>query len=94
MVVIEVVVDASADTEVRKQLHISTNVVLLEELKTDLCFSHRIDDDDFDRRAPRRRYEEPLGSKVRRQLLLIAESVCAFSPCTGYMILFFLLDRR
>ncbi|EED12523.1 snRNA cap binding complex subunit (Gcr3), putative [Talaromyces stipitatus ATCC 10500] len=32
------------------------------------------DDDDFDRRPLRRRYEEPLGSRVRRQLLLIAES--------------------
>lgn len=33
------------------------------------------DDDDHDRRAQRRRYEEPLSAKVRRQLLMIAESV-------------------
>ncbi|EPE34108.1 ARM repeat-containing protein [Glarea lozoyensis ATCC 20868] len=32
------------------------------------------DDDDFDRRPQRRRYEEPLSVKVRRQLLSIAES--------------------
>ncbi|KAH8689694.1 MIF4G like-domain-containing protein [Talaromyces proteolyticus] len=32
------------------------------------------DDEDFDRRSQRRRYEEPLNAKVRRQLLLIAES--------------------
>ncbi|EHL01645.1 putative protein kinase gsk3 [Glarea lozoyensis 74030] len=34
----------------------------------------RHDDDDFDRRPQRRRYEEPLSVKVRRQLLSIAES--------------------
>lgn len=34
---------------------------------------HR-DDDDYDRRPQRRRYEEPLVAKVRRQLLTIAES--------------------
>jgi hypothetical protein len=34
------------------------------------------DDDDFDRRPQRRRYEEPLYVQVRRQLLTIAESVC------------------
>jgi hypothetical protein len=33
------------------------------------------DDDDFDRRPQRRRYEEPLFVQVRRQLLTIAESV-------------------
>ncbi|KAI9746336.1 MAG: hypothetical protein M1818_000048 [Claussenomyces sp. TS43310] len=32
------------------------------------------DDDDFDRRPQRRRYEEPLSVRVRRQLLSIAES--------------------
>ncbi|KAJ5237867.1 hypothetical protein N7489_007958 [Penicillium chrysogenum] len=32
------------------------------------------DDDDFDRRPQRRRYEEPLFAQVRRQLLTIAES--------------------
>jgi hypothetical protein len=35
------------------------------------------DDDDFDRRPQRRRYEEPLFAQVRRQLLTIAESVRA-----------------
>lgn len=33
------------------------------------------DDDDFDRRAQRRKYEEPLSTKVRKQLLMIADSV-------------------
>ena len=33
-----------------------------------------IDDDDFDRRPQRRRYEEPLPVKIRKQLLSIAES--------------------
>src|SRR5947209_8328153 len=32
------------------------------------------DDDDYDRRPQRRRYEEPLSSRVRKQLLSIAES--------------------
>ncbi|TKA53932.1 hypothetical protein B0A49_12580, partial [Cryomyces minteri] len=32
------------------------------------------EDDDFDRRPQRRRYEEPLASKIRKQLLSIAES--------------------
>lgn len=32
------------------------------------------DDDDYDRRPQRRRYEEPLSVKIRRQLLGIAES--------------------
>lgn len=64
-----VAVGASAATEVRDA--IST------------CFSDRLipsimftDDDDFDRRPQRRRYEEPLYVQVRRQLLTIAESVC------------------
>lgn len=35
------------------------------------------DDEDFDRRPQRRRYEEPLFVQVRRQLLTIAESVRA-----------------
>jgi len=33
------------------------------------------DDDDYDRRPQRRRYEEPLSVKIRKQLLSIAESV-------------------
>lgn len=33
------------------------------------------DDEDYDRRPQRRRYEEPLFVQVRRQLLTIAESV-------------------
>jgi len=32
------------------------------------------DEDDFDRRPQRRRYEEPLAARVRKQLLSIAES--------------------
>ena len=33
------------------------------------------DDDEYDRRPQRRRYEEPLHLKVRKQLLGVAESV-------------------
>lgn len=33
-----------------------------------------IDEDDYDRRPQRRRYEEPLSVKVRKQLLAVAES--------------------
>lgn len=36
--------------------------------------SFRIDEDDYDRRPQRRRYEEPLSVKVRKQFLAIAES--------------------
>ena len=35
------------------------------------------DDDDYDRRPQRRRYEEPPVVKIRKQLLSIAESVQA-----------------
>jgi hypothetical protein len=35
------------------------------------------DEDDFDRRPQRRRYEEPPVVKIRKQLLSIAESVWA-----------------
>lgn len=34
-----------------------------------------VDDDEYDRRPQRRRYEEPLHVKVQKQLLGIAESV-------------------
>lgn len=34
-----------------------------------------LEDDEYDRRPQRRRYEEPLHIKVRKQLLAIAESV-------------------
>ena len=37
------------------------------------------DDDDFDQRAQRRRYEEPVSARLRRQLLGITESVRAGS---------------
>lgn len=33
-----------------------------------------VDEDDYDRRPQRRRYEEPLSVRVRKQLLAIAES--------------------
>lgn len=36
--------------------------------------SFGIDEDDYDRRPQRRRYEEPLSVKVRKQFLAIAES--------------------
>lgn len=34
------------------------------------------EDDEYDRRPQRRRYEEPLHLKLRKQLLSVAESVC------------------
>lgn len=34
-----------------------------------------VEDDDYDRRTQRRRYEEPAHTRVRKQLLSIAESV-------------------
>ena len=39
-----------------------------------------VEDDDFDRRPQRRRYEEPAHIRVRKQLLSIAESVL-FPTC-------------
>lgn len=41
-----------------------------EDIKADSV----IEDDDFDRRPQRRRYEEPLPVRIRKQLLSIAES--------------------
>lgn len=38
------------------------------------------DDEDYDRRPQRRRYEEPLFVQVRRQLLTLAESVRSLLP--------------
>lgn len=35
-----------------------------------------LDDDDYDHRPQRRRYEEPLVGRIRRLLFTIAESVC------------------
>ena len=37
------------------------------------------DDDDFDRRQQRRRYEEPLHVKLRKQILSIAENVSRYA---------------
>lgn len=42
--------------------------------ETILTYSGNKDEDDFDRRPQRRRYEEPLSSRMRKQLLSIAES--------------------
>lgn len=36
--------------------------------------SEATDEDDYDRRPQRRRYEEPLSSKIRKQFLSLAES--------------------
>lgn len=41
-----------------------------------------LDDEDYDRRPQRRRYEEPLFVQVRRQLLTIAESVRTYMSPT------------
>lgn len=37
-----------------------------------------VDDDDYDRRPQRRRHEEPINIKLRKQLLGLAESVRIF----------------
>ena len=37
----------------------------------------KTEDDDYDRRPQRRRYEEPLSVTLRKQVLSIAESVCS-----------------
>lgn len=39
-----------------------------------VSLSVHTDEDDYDRRPQRRRYEEPLAAKIRKQLLSIAES--------------------
>lgn len=44
-------------------------------------------DDDFDRRPQRRRYEEPITVRIRKQVLSIAESVC-----TTHRIIWFLIQ--
>lgn len=41
--------------------------------EADDLFSPKPDEEDYDRRPQRRRYEEPLSSRVRKQLLAIAE---------------------
>lgn len=56
----------SAVTEVS---HFGPAVRLLRITDDDL------EDEDYDRRPQRRRYEEPLAVKLRKQLLSIAESV-------------------
>jgi nuclear cap-binding protein subunit 1 len=40
-------------------------------------------DDEFDRRPPRRRYEEPVASRLRRELMVIAEEVSSLDPKHG-----------
>jgi nuclear cap-binding protein subunit 1 len=50
-------------------IHELSNLILSRTRLTDST-----DDDDFDRRPQRRRYEEPLPVRMRRQLLSIAES--------------------
>ena len=37
-----------------------------------------VDDDDSARRPQRRKYEEPQAAKLRKQLLVIAESVSSY----------------
>ena len=58
---------ASVVTEVRVSPELTAN---------DARLRFDLDDDDLDRNSQRRRYEEPLHVKVRKQLLGIAESVC------------------
>lgn len=47
----------------------------LEIPRTSLKAKVGLDEDEFDRRPQRRRFEEPLQVKVRKQLLGIADSV-------------------
>ncbi len=50
----------------------SLSVVSTDQHKADNI--HNTDEDDYDRRPQRRRYEEPLSVRVRKQLLSVAES--------------------
>ena len=58
------------DTEVRIPHPVKFMLLGTERREAD---SHA-DEDDYDRRPQRRRYEEPLASKMRKQFLSIAES--------------------
>ncbi len=49
-------------------------VKICPHVAEDAVLKRFTDDDDFDRRPQRRRYEEPLSVKIRKQLLSIAES--------------------
>lgn len=60
-----ITITAGRDTEVRLNLGFATG-------STRLTIS--AEEDDYDRRPQRRRYEEPLEDRVRKQLLSIAES--------------------
>jgi hypothetical protein len=62
------VTTASADTEVRKGFE------RLERMNRTYTGA---DDDEVERRPQRRRYEEPVASRLRRELVVIAENVKA-----------------
>lgn len=67
---VEATIVASVATEVRALL-------LVGLLPETVCFLGLTltEDEDYDRRPQRRRYDEPLHIRVRKQLLAVAESV-------------------
>jgi nuclear cap-binding protein subunit 1 len=62
----EGIITARGDTEV------IANSISISQHEADNI--HITDEDDYDRRPQRRRYEEPLSVRVRKQLLSVAES--------------------
>ena len=59
----------------RKRRYRGTNWTMLAQSEDPRANYLPIEDDDYDRRPQRRRYEEPLHERLRKQLLAIAESV-------------------
>lgn len=80
---------ASADTEVSAIAHPNHSAEAYN------WYSHGrralvtvyLEDDDSDRRPPRRHYEEPLGIKLRKQFLAIADSVGAVRFQAGSLLM-------
>lgn len=71
----EATVGANADIEVMVFLRTRLSPLGTDrDCKENKADSKLADEDDYDRRPQRRRYEEPLSVKVRKQLLSIAES--------------------
>jgi len=65
-----VAVGEDMETKEREDTEVLRYKFILEDSKADSSE----DEDDYDQRAPRRRYEEPLSNQIRKQLLQIAES--------------------
>jgi nuclear cap-binding protein subunit 1 len=67
---VEAITTAREDTEVNTAQSLDSSSFNENARLT----ARRVDEEDYDRRPQRRRYEEPLAVKVRKQLLSIAES--------------------